>query len=89
MSGSSFLSPRQSPNDDALELDGDLERMIENMELCSVHLTLMAYDMVVLRTSPDLLDSVLELVEAFERCRFAVCGGPDQEPDPEHTRADQ
>ena len=35
MSGSSFLSPRQNPNDDALELDGELERMIENVELWS------------------------------------------------------
>uniref|UniRef100_A0A3Q1IAF8 Synaptonemal complex central element protein 3 n=1 Tax=Anabas testudineus TaxID=64144 RepID=A0A3Q1IAF8_ANATE len=64
--------------DEMLELNKDLERMIEAVENMSVQLTWMAYDMVALRTSPAL---GVELEEAYQRCRAAVCGDREQEPE--------
>lgn len=51
--------------------------------LCSsvVQLTWMAYDMVVLRTDPELELSMRSLQEAHERCRAAVVGGQEPEMD--------
>ncbi|TKS72593.1 Synaptonemal complex central element protein 3 [Collichthys lucidus] len=69
-------------DDDALELNKDLERMIEDAENMSVQLTWMAYDMVALRTNPELGASMLKLEEAYQRCRAAVCADRDQEPEP-------
>ncbi|XP_061757825.1 synaptonemal complex central element protein 3 [Nerophis ophidion] len=66
--------------DDSLELNEFLERMIEDMENISVHLTWMAYDMVVLRTDPALWSSLLQLKEARLLCSLAVRGDPQQEP---------
>uniref|UniRef100_A0A8P4GIN1 Synaptonemal complex central element protein 3 n=1 Tax=Dicentrarchus labrax TaxID=13489 RepID=A0A8P4GIN1_DICLA len=63
--------PRNS-NDDELELNKDLERIIENVENISVQLTWMAYDMVALRTSPELGASMRKLEEAYRRCRAVV-----------------
>lgn len=42
-----------------------------------VQLTCMAYDLVALRTSPELGVSMRKLEEAYHQCRAAVCG--DQE----------
>lgn len=39
----------------------------------------MAYDMVALRTSPELGVSMQKLKEAYLKSRAAVCGDPDQE----------
>lgn len=47
--------------------------------LPAAHLTWMAYDMVALRTSPELGVSMQKLKEAYLKCRAAVCGDPDQE----------
>lgn len=49
--------------------------------LCApvVQLTWMAYDMVVLRTNPELGASMRKLEEAYHRCRAAVSG--DMEPE--------
>ncbi|KAM7389492.1 hypothetical protein PAMP_023468 [Pampus punctatissimus] len=55
-----------------MELNKDLERMIEDIENISVQLTWMAYDMVALRTSPELVASLRSLEEAHHRCRAAV-----------------
>ncbi|XP_071373793.1 synaptonemal complex central element protein 3 [Centroberyx affinis] len=72
---------QQNSNEDMLELNKDLERMIEDVENISVQLTWMAYDMVVLRTSPELEESMRRLDEAYLNCRVAVCGEHDQEPE--------
>ncbi|KAM3611960.1 uncharacterized protein V6R79_000028 [Siganus canaliculatus] len=85
----------QSSKDDVLELNRDLERMIENVENMSVQLTWMAYDMVALRTSPELGDSMRKLEEAYHRCKVAVYGDREQEletgtcPDPNTPQLSQ
>ncbi|XP_034546235.1 synaptonemal complex central element protein 3 [Notolabrus celidotus] len=63
-----------SPTDscDNVEFNSDVERMIENVENISVQLTWMNYDMVALRTSPELGSIMQKLEEAFNRCRAAV-----------------
>ncbi|XP_013879610.1 synaptonemal complex central element protein 3 [Austrofundulus limnaeus] len=67
-----------SSSDDALELNTDhLERMIETVENTAVELTCMAYDVVTLRTSPEVGAAMRQLEDAFVRCRAAVCGGAD------------
>ncbi|CAK6967758.1 LOW QUALITY PROTEIN: synaptonemal complex central element protein 3 [Scomber scombrus] len=72
---------QQNNSDDALELNKDLERMIEDTENMSVQLTWMAYDMVALRTNPELVASMKRLEEAYYRCRVAVSGETrDQKP---------
>nr|XP_020449664.1 synaptonemal complex central element protein 3 [Monopterus albus] len=74
-------SPPELPqdSDDVLELNKDLERIIEDTENISVQLTWMAYDVVALRTRPELGASMSKLEEAYHRCRVAVCGDRDQE----------
>ncbi|XP_023153954.1 synaptonemal complex central element protein 3 [Amphiprion ocellaris] len=83
-SPSSHELPRSS-NDDLSELNKDLERMIEDAENMSVQLTWMAYDMVVLRTTPELGDAMKKLEEAYHRCRDALCGDPDQKPEMDNS----
>ncbi|XP_044220545.1 synaptonemal complex central element protein 3 [Thunnus albacares] len=78
---SSPAEPPQTSDDDVLELNKDLERMIENIESISVQLTWMAYDMVALRTSPELGASMRRLEEAYHRCRVVVSGDRDQKPE--------
>ncbi|XP_066573218.1 synaptonemal complex central element protein 3 [Amia ocellicauda] len=51
------------------QLDKELERMIEDVENISVQMTWMAYDMVVLRTDPELVESLRRLEEEVLRCR--------------------
>ncbi|KAM8732374.1 synaptonemal complex central element protein 3 isoform 1-T2 [Acanthopagrus schlegelii] len=86
---SSLAELPQISNNDVLELNKDLERMIEHVENISLQLTCMAYDMVALRTSPELGSSMRKLEDAYLQCRAAVCG--DQElqmddcPDPTAT----
>ncbi|XP_072252574.1 synaptonemal complex central element protein 3 [Leuresthes tenuis] len=81
MAESSSFPELSRTGNDMLELNKDLERMIEDVENISVQLAWMAYDMVALRTSPELGASMRELEEAFHRCRAAVRGDPNQEPD--------
>ncbi|KAK9517807.1 hypothetical protein VZT92_023149 [Zoarces viviparus] len=69
----------QDSVDAVLELNKDLERIIEAVENVSVELTWMGYDMVALRTSPELGASMLKLKEAYNKCRAIICG--DQEPE--------
>ncbi|XP_075959241.1 synaptonemal complex central element protein 3 [Anarhichas minor] len=82
MADSSLLPElSQDSVDDVLELNKDLERIIEAVENISVQLTWMGYDMVALRTSPELGTSMLELKEAYHTCRSIICGDRDQEPE--------
>ncbi|XP_060782888.1 synaptonemal complex central element protein 3 [Neoarius graeffei] len=60
-----------------LELSKDLERMTEQMENISVNLTWMAYDMVVLRTDPQLAKSLKKLENEFVQCKAVICGSKD------------
>ncbi|KAF1384245.1 hypothetical protein PFLUV_G00116340 [Perca fluviatilis] len=68
-------------NDDVLELNKDLERIIEDVENISVQLTWMAYDLVALRTSPELGAAMEKLEEAYPRCFAVVCGDQKQQPE--------
>ncbi|XP_019473848.1 synaptonemal complex central element protein 3 isoform X1 [Meleagris gallopavo] len=51
------------------DLNRDLEKLLEEMEKLTVQATWMAYDMVVMRTNPDLTNSMRHLEEAFLNCR--------------------
>lgn len=55
--------------------------------LCSptVQLTWMAYDIVVMRTNPELVFSLQKLEDAYHRCRAAVCGDPEKDNSPAGT----
>ncbi|XP_062332984.1 synaptonemal complex central element protein 3 [Osmerus eperlanus] len=66
--------------EERIQQNKDLERMIEDMENISVHLTWLAYDMVVQRTSPELSDSLKKFEEEYLRCKAAICDsiGQDQ-----------
>jgi len=51
-----------------------------------VHLTWMAYDMVVRRTSPEQGYMLNRLEDAYQQCRAVVCGqegGTESNPEPE------
>ncbi|NXK20631.1 SYCE3 protein, partial [Arenaria interpres] len=54
------------------DLNRDLEKLLEEMEKLTVQATWMAYDMVVLRTNPDLATSMKRLEDAFRRCKEEV-----------------
>ncbi|XP_006112592.1 synaptonemal complex central element protein 3 [Pelodiscus sinensis] len=51
------------------DLNRDLEKLLEEMEKLSVQATWMAYDMVVMRTNPDLANSMRQLEDAFLNCK--------------------
>ncbi|XP_010226517.1 PREDICTED: synaptonemal complex central element protein 3 [Tinamus guttatus] len=51
------------------DLNKDLEKLLEEMEKLSVQATWMAYDMVVMRTNPDLATSMRRLEDAFLNCK--------------------
>uniref|UniRef100_A0A3B1JB22 Zgc:194246 n=1 Tax=Astyanax mexicanus TaxID=7994 RepID=A0A3B1JB22_ASTMX len=55
---------------ESLQLNKDLEKMTEQMENVSVHLTWMAYDMVVLRTNPQLAKSFRRLEDEYLKCKL-------------------
>ncbi|XP_030621409.1 synaptonemal complex central element protein 3 [Chanos chanos] len=59
--------------EDTLQLKKDLEKIIENMEDMSVQLTWMAYDMVVLRTCPELRESLKKLEDEYLKCKSVIC----------------
>uniref|UniRef100_A0A8C3J2E8 Synaptonemal complex central element protein 3 n=1 Tax=Calidris pygmaea TaxID=425635 RepID=A0A8C3J2E8_9CHAR len=54
------------------DLNRDLEKLLEEMEKLTVQATWMAYDMVVLRTNPDLATSTKRLEDAFLSCKEEV-----------------
>ncbi|NXS54292.1 SYCE3 protein, partial [Brachypteracias leptosomus] len=51
------------------DLNGDLEKLLEEIEALTVQTTWMAYDMVVIRTNPDLANSMRCLEDAFLSCK--------------------
>ncbi|NXS43483.1 SYCE3 protein, partial [Balaeniceps rex] len=51
------------------DLNRDLEKLLEEMEKLTVQATWMAYDMVVMRTNPDLANSMRCLEDAFLSCK--------------------
>ncbi|NXO58344.1 SYCE3 protein, partial [Aramus guarauna] len=51
------------------DLNRDLEKLLEEMEKLTVQATWMAYDMVVTRTNPDLVNSMRRLEGAFLSCK--------------------
>ncbi|KAM9740872.1 synaptonemal complex central element protein 3 [Menidia menidia] len=79
MAESSSVPEQPQSSGDILELNKDLEIMIEDVENISVQLAYMVYDMVALRTNPELGASMRKLEEAYQKCRGAVCGDPIQE----------
>ncbi|NXR04458.1 SYCE3 protein, partial [Sagittarius serpentarius] len=54
------------------DLNKDFEKLLEEMEKLTVQATWMAYDMVVLRTNPDLANSMRRLEGAFLCCKQEV-----------------
>lgn len=48
----------------------------------------MAYDMVVLRTSPDLAESLKSLENEFLKCRAVICGPTDGQDRNSHPAAE-
>ncbi|KAL6480151.1 hypothetical protein MHYP_G00111840 [Metynnis hypsauchen] len=63
---------------DSLQLNKDLEKMAEQMENISVHLSWMAYDMVVLRTDPQLGTSLKRLEDEYLHCEAVILGFADK-----------
>ncbi|KFP43687.1 Synaptonemal complex central element protein 3, partial [Chlamydotis macqueenii] len=65
--------PQQGNNDNMVkiveDLNSDLEKLLEEMEKLTVQATWMAYDMVVIRTNPDLASSMRRLEDAFLSCK--------------------
>ncbi|NWU47687.1 SYCE3 protein, partial [Dromas ardeola] len=54
------------------DLNRDLENLLEEMEKLTVQATWMTYDMVVIRTNPDLATSMRRLEDAFLSCKEEV-----------------
>ncbi|NXY45801.1 SYCE3 protein, partial [Ceuthmochares aereus] len=54
------------------DLNRDLEKLLEEMEKLTVQAAWMAYDMVVLRTNPDLANSMRHLEDAFLNCKEEI-----------------
>ncbi|KFP90751.1 Synaptonemal complex central element protein 3, partial [Apaloderma vittatum] len=54
------------------DMNGDLEKLLEEIEKLTVQASWMAYDMVVLRTSPDLTNIMRCLEDAFLRCKEEI-----------------
>ncbi|NXR11912.1 SYCE3 protein, partial [Semnornis frantzii] len=54
------------------DLNRDLEQLLEEMENLTVQATWMAYDMVVIRTNPDLASSMRRLEDAFLSCKEEI-----------------
>ncbi|NXI58161.1 SYCE3 protein, partial [Chloroceryle aenea] len=54
------------------DLNRDLEELLEEMEKLTVQASWMEYEMVVLRTNPDLSNSMTRLEDAFLSCKEEV-----------------
>ncbi|XP_072520249.1 synaptonemal complex central element protein 3 [Salminus brasiliensis] len=63
---------------ESLQLSKALEKMTEQMENISVHLTWMAYDMVALRTNPQLAKSLRRLEDEYLQCKAVIYGSTDK-----------
>ncbi|XP_016310330.1 synaptonemal complex central element protein 3-like [Sinocyclocheilus anshuiensis] len=74
---------------ESLHLNQHLEKMTEQMENVSVKLSWMAYDMVVLRTSPDLAESFKSLENEFLKCKAVICGPTDGQDQNGHPAAEE
>ncbi|KAM9293581.1 synaptonemal complex central element protein 3 [Morus bassanus] len=65
--------PQEANYDDMVkmveDLNRDLEKLLEEMEKLTVQAAWMAYDMVVIRTNPDLANSMRRLEDAFLSCK--------------------
>ncbi|XP_036423629.1 synaptonemal complex central element protein 3 [Colossoma macropomum] len=70
---------------ESLQLNKDLEKMTEQMENISVHLTWMAYDTVVLRTDPQLAKSLKRLEDEYLRCEAVIRGSADKKHGDVHS----
>lgn len=57
--------------------------------LSSVKLSWMAYDMVVLRTSPDLAESFKSLENEFLKCKAVICGPTDGQDKDYHPATEE
>ncbi|NXL60687.1 SYCE3 protein, partial [Chordeiles acutipennis] len=68
--------PREENNDNMVkmveDLNSDLEKLLEEMEKLTVQATWMVYDMVVIRTNPDLANSMRRLEDAFLSCKEEI-----------------
>uniref|UniRef100_A0A8C1WWU7 Zgc:194246 n=1 Tax=Cyprinus carpio TaxID=7962 RepID=A0A8C1WWU7_CYPCA len=74
---------------ESLQLNQHLEKMTEQMENVSVKLSWMAYDMVVLRTSPDLAESFKSLENEFLKCKAVICGPTDGQDKDYHPATEE
>ncbi|NXD82167.1 SYCE3 protein, partial [Halcyon senegalensis] len=54
------------------DLNRDLEELLEEMEKLTVQVSWMEYEMVVIRTNPDLATSMTRLEDAFLSCKEEV-----------------
>ncbi|NWI29869.1 SYCE3 protein, partial [Sula dactylatra] len=65
--------PQEANYDDMVkmmeDLNRDLEKLLEEMEKLTVQAAWMAYDVVVIRTNPDLANSMRRLEDAFLSCK--------------------
>ncbi|XP_075269475.1 synaptonemal complex central element protein 3 [Opisthocomus hoazin] len=65
--------PQEGNYDDMVkmvqDLNEDLEKLLEEMEKLTVQAAWTAYDMVVIRTNPDLANSMRRLEDAFLSCK--------------------
>ncbi|KAI5630008.1 synaptonemal complex central element protein 3 [Silurus asotus] len=66
---------------ESLEISKDLERMTEQMENISVNVTWMAYDMVAMRTDPELAKSLKRLEDELVQCKAVISGSKDNPVD--------
>ncbi|NWV15558.1 SYCE3 protein, partial [Ptilonorhynchus violaceus] len=62
------------------DLKRDLEKVLEEMEELTVRAALMAYDMVAMRTHPELTSSLKHMEDAFLRCKGQVEKKWQEEP---------
>ncbi|XP_060693454.1 synaptonemal complex central element protein 3 [Hemiscyllium ocellatum] len=50
----------------------ELEEMLNELEMLSVQATCMTYDIVILRTDPSVVESMMRLNEAYLNCKESV-----------------
>ncbi|NWV28138.1 SYCE3 protein, partial [Origma solitaria] len=55
--------------DKMIEYKRDIEELLDQMEKNTVHANCLAYDMVAIRTNPDLPNAMKFLEDAFLRCK--------------------
>ncbi|NXX96796.1 SYCE3 protein, partial [Centropus bengalensis] len=65
--------PQEGEHDNLLKMvedrNTDIEELLDEMEKLTVQATWMAYDMVVLRSNPDLVNSMKRLEDVFLSCK--------------------